>query len=54
MDISLEKLLELYGISQVKVSLLEEEVGRLGQKIEELTKEKDEQTLSDNPGSSRE
>jgi len=43
MEVSVERLLQIIGEEHTKVSLLEEEVGRLRKVIERLTKEKDEQ-----------
>ena len=45
MDVSVERLLQIIGEEHVKVSLLEEEVRRLRQVIEELTKGKDGQPI---------
>ena len=47
MEVSIEYLLQIIGEEYVKVSLLEKEVGRLSQLVEKLTKEKDDQTTSE-------
>jgi len=45
MEISVEKLLQLYGKSQVEVALLQEEVGQLTSKIAELEIQAKEESL---------
>ena len=49
MDVSIDQLLQIIGEERVKASLLEIEVGRLRQLVEELSKKKeaDEQPSSE-------
>jgi cell division protein FtsB len=45
MEISVEKLLQLYGKSQVEVALLQEEVGQLTARVAELETQAKEESL---------